>query len=198
MNAFFWPENKRKSNLRDLRVLLCKISFCYKVNLSTAVSGSQINFSNISNFNASNRVQRESRLLTTKQPSTATVTMTMTTSMSTTTMTMTTTTTAMTMTSTIATTTITTTPTLTTITTTTATTAAVAAVATTAAAVTVGKERLRGTSVSSNESVGEVTTRRSVRQNTASPLATPASNTRGASKSSDDINRRKTRSGAGT
>lgn len=66
------------------------------------------------------------------------------------------------------------------------------------AAVTVGKERLRGTSVSSNESVGEVTTRRSVRQNTASPLATPASNTRGASRSSDDINRRKTRSGAGT
>ncbi|XP_018054840.1 PREDICTED: uncharacterized protein LOC108691560 isoform X2 [Atta colombica] len=143
-----------------------------------------------------NRVQRESRLLTTKQPSTATVTMTMTTSMSTTTMTMTTTT-AMTMTSTIATTPITTTPTLTTISTT-ATTAAVTAVATTAAAVTIGKERLRGTSVSSNESVGEVTTRRSVRQNTASPLATPASNTRGASKSSDDINRRKTRSGAVT
>lgn len=86
-----------------------------------------------------NRVQRESRLLTTKQPSTAT----------------------------------------------TATTA-----------VTVGKDRLRATSVSSNESLGEVTTRRSVRQNTASPLATPASNTRGASRSSDDINRRKTRSGA--
>jgi len=72
-----------------------------------------------------------------------------------------------------------------------------AVVATTTAAVTVGKERLRGTSVSSNESVGEVTTRRSVRQNTASPLATPASNTRGASRTSDDINRRKTRSGAG-
>jgi len=138
------------------------------VNLSTAVSGSQINFSNILNFNASNRVQRESRLLTTKQPNTATVTMTATT----------------------------TTSTLTTITT--ATTTAVAAVTTAATAVTVGKERLRGTSVSSNESVGEVTTRRSVRQNTASPLATPASNTRGASKSSDDINRRKTRSGAGT
>ncbi|XP_032679734.1 uncharacterized protein LOC116848066 isoform X3 [Odontomachus brunneus] len=86
-----------------------------------------------------NRVQRESRLLTTKQPSATT---------------------------------------------------------TATAAVTVGKERLRGTSVSSNESVGEVTTRRSVRQNTASPLATPASNTRGASRSSDDINRRKTRSGA--
>ncbi|XP_014469463.1 PREDICTED: uncharacterized protein LOC106741710 isoform X2 [Dinoponera quadriceps] len=87
-----------------------------------------------------NRVQRESRLLTTKQPSTTTAT---------------------------------------------------------TATVTVGKERLRGTSVSSNESIGgEVTTRRSVRQNTASPLATPASNTRGASRSSDDINRRKTRSGA--
>ncbi|XP_024876013.1 uncharacterized protein LOC112457301 isoform X1 [Temnothorax curvispinosus] len=139
-----------------------------------------------------NRVQRESRLLTTKQPSTATVMTT------TTTMTTSTTTTAMT-TMTITTATITTTPTLTTITTittATATTAAVATVATATAAVTVGKERLRGTSVSSNESVGEVTTRRSVRQNTASPLATPASNTRGASKSSDDINRRKTRSGA--
>lgn len=133
---------KRKEFVRDLRALLHKISFCYfKASLSTAVSGSQINSSNISNFNASNRVQRESRLLTTKQPSATT---------------------------------------------------------TATAAVTVGKERLRGTSVSSNESVGEVTTRRSVRQNTASPLATPASNTRGASRSSDDINRRKTRSGAGT
>lgn len=60
-----------------------------------------------------------------------------------------------------------------------------------------GKERLRGTSVSSNESVGEIPTRRSVRQNTASPLATPAGNTRGASRSVDDVNRRKTRSGAG-
>lgn len=87
----------------------------------------------------------------------------------------------------------TTTTTMTTMTTTTTMTAAVAATV----AATVGKERLRGTSVSSNESVGEVTTRRSVRQNTASPLATPASNTRGASRTSDDINRRKTRSGAG-
>ncbi|XP_011694202.1 PREDICTED: putative mediator of RNA polymerase II transcription subunit 26 isoform X2 [Wasmannia auropunctata] len=160
---------------------------------------------NISTFNASNRVQRESRLLTTKQPNTATVTMTTTTT-STTTMTATTTatTTAMTTSTVAATTTITTTPTLTTVTTittataTTATTAAVATVAAAAAAVTGGKERLRGTSVSSNESVGEVATRRSVRQNTASPLATPASNTRGASKSTDDINRRKTRSGAVT
>ncbi|CAD1477627.1 unnamed protein product, partial [Heterotrigona itama] len=106
-----------------------------KTNTSTTVSGSQINSSNISNFNASNRVQRESRLLTTKQPNTTTV-------------------------------------------------------------VPVGKERLRGTSVSNNESLGEVTTRRSVRQNTASPLATPASNTRGASRSTEDITRRKTRSGA--
>ncbi|XP_011335997.2 uncharacterized protein LOC105278539 isoform X2 [Ooceraea biroi] len=176
-----------------------------------------------------NRVQRESRLLTTKQPSTTVTTVT-------TTMTPTTTTTAMTVTTTIATTvtmttTVTATPvstpttatpmttpttaTMTTSTTTatatatgvaTTTTAAVAtaatttitAVATTTATITVGKERLRGTSVSSNESVGEVTTRRSVRQNTASPLATPASNTRGASRSSDDINRRKTRSGAAT
>ncbi|XP_071861221.1 uncharacterized protein isoform X2 [Bombus fervidus] len=108
-----------------------------KTNTSTTVSGSQINSSNISNFNASNRVQRESRLLTTKQPNTTTV-------------------------------------------------------------VTAGKERLRGTSVSNNESLGEVTTRRSVRQNTASPLATPASNTRGASRSTEDITRRKTRSGAVT
>ncbi|XP_012146297.1 uncharacterized protein LOC100875083 isoform X3 [Megachile rotundata] len=108
-----------------------------KTNTSTTVSGSQINSSNISNFNASNRVQRESRLLTTKQPSTTAV-------------------------------------------------------------VTAGKERLRGTSASSNESLGEVTTRRSVRQNTASPLATPASNTRGASRSTEDITRRKTRSGAVT
>ncbi|KZC12186.1 Nuclear receptor coactivator 6 [Dufourea novaeangliae] len=108
-----------------------------KTNTSTTVSGSQINSSNISNFNASNRVQRESRLLTTKQPSTTAV-------------------------------------------------------------VTAGKERLRGTSASSNESLGEVTTRRSVRQNTASPLATPASNTRGATRSTEDITRRKTRSGAGT
>ncbi|XP_031847419.2 uncharacterized protein LOC116433451 isoform X1 [Nomia melanderi] len=108
-----------------------------KTNTSTTVSGSQINSSNISNFNASNRVQRESRLLTTKQPSTTTV-------------------------------------------------------------VTAGKERLRGTSASSNESLGEVTTRRSVRQNTASPLATPASNTRGATRSTEDITRRKTRSGAVT
>lgn len=131
-----------EKSARDLRLLLRKISFCYfRASPSIPVSGSQINSSNISNFNASNRVQRESRLLTTKQPSTAT----------------------------------------------TATTA-----------ITVGKERLRGTSVSSNESVGEVTTRRSVRQSTASPLATPASNTRGASRSSDDINRRKTRSGTGT
>ncbi|XP_026674727.1 uncharacterized protein LOC108631503 isoform X2 [Ceratina calcarata] len=106
-----------------------------KTNTSTTVSGSQINSSNISNFNASNRVQRESRLLTTKQPGTAAV-------------------------------------------------------------VAAGKERLRGTSVSSNESLGEVTTRRSVRQNTASPLATPASNTRGASRSTEDVTRRKTRSGA--
>lgn len=67
----------------------------------------------------------------------------------------------------------------------------------TTAVVTAGKERLRGTSASSNESLGEVTTRRSVRQNTASPLATPASNTRGASRSTEDITRRKTRSGAG-
>lgn len=104
-----------------------------KTNTSTTVSGSQINSSNISNFNASNRVQRESRLLTTKQPNTTTV-------------------------------------------------------------VPAGKERLRGTS--NNESLGEVTTRRSVRQNTASPLATPASNTRGASRSTEDITRRKTRSGA--
>ncbi|XP_043516122.1 uncharacterized protein LOC122531903 isoform X3 [Frieseomelitta varia] len=104
-----------------------------KTNTSTTVSGSQINSSNISNFNASNRVQRESRLLTTKQPNTTTV-------------------------------------------------------------VPIGKERLRGTS--NNESLGEVTTRRSVRQNTASPLATPASNTRGASRSTEDITRRKTRSGA--
>ena len=51
--------------------------------------------------------------------------------------------------------------------------------------------------MSSNESIGEVTTRRSVRQSTASPLATPASNTRGASRSMEDVNRRKTRSGAG-
>ncbi|XP_017762431.1 PREDICTED: uncharacterized protein LOC108552415 isoform X2 [Eufriesea mexicana] len=108
-----------------------------KTNTSTTVSGSQINSSNISNFNASNRVQRESRLLTTKQPNTTTVT-------------------------------------------------------------TAGKERLRGTSVSNNESLGEVTTRRSVRQNAASPLATPASNTRGASRSTEDITRRKTRSGAVT
>ncbi|XP_078044855.1 uncharacterized protein LOC144474144 isoform X1 [Augochlora pura] len=108
-----------------------------KTNTSTTVSGSQINSSNISNFNASNRVQRESRLLTTKQPNTTTV-------------------------------------------------------------VTAGKERLRGTSASSNESLGEVTTRRSVRQNTASPLATPASNTRGATRSTEDITRRKTRSGAVT
>ncbi|XP_043516121.1 uncharacterized protein LOC122531903 isoform X2 [Frieseomelitta varia] len=106
-----------------------------KTNTSTTVSGSQINSSNISNFNASNRVQRESRLLTTKQPNTTTV-------------------------------------------------------------VPIGKERLRGTS--NNESLGEVTTRRSVRQNTASPLATPASNTRGASRSTEDITRRKTRSGAVT
>ncbi|KAF3425033.1 hypothetical protein E2986_03089 [Frieseomelitta varia] len=106
-----------------------------KTNTSTTVSGSQINSSNISNFNASNRVQRESRLLTTKQPNTTTV-------------------------------------------------------------VPIGKERLRGTS--NNESLGEVTTRRSVRQNTASPLATPASNTRGASRSTEDITRRKTRSGADT
>lgn len=67
----------------------------------------------------------------------------------------------------------------------------------TTAIVTAGKERLRGTSISNNESLGEVTTRRSVRQNTASPLATPASNTRGASRSTEDITRRKTRSGAG-
>ncbi|KAM0724871.1 Nuclear receptor coactivator 6 [Formica fusca] len=124
------------------------------------------------------KVQRESRLLTTKQPSTvmATTTATTTTMITVTTMTTTTTTT------------------MTTMTTTTTMTAAVAATV----AATVGKERLRGTSVSSNESVGEVTTRRSVRQNTASPLATPASNTRGASRTSDDINRRKTRSGAVT
>ncbi|KAJ8672715.1 hypothetical protein QAD02_003975 [Eretmocerus hayati] len=61
---------------------------------------------------------------------------------------------------------------------------------------TVVRDRLRGSSVSSNESIGEVTTRRSVRQSTASPLATPAGNTRGASRSMDDVNRRKTRSGA--
>lgn len=123
-------------------------------------------------------MQRESRLLTTKQPSTAMATTTATTTTMITMTTMTTTTTT----------------TMTTITTT--TTSMTAAVAATMA-VTVGKERLRGTSVSSNESVGEVMTRRSVRQNTASPLATPASNTRGASRTSDDINRRKTRSGAG-
>ena len=59
------------------------------------------------------------------------------------------------------------------------------------------KERLRGTSVSSNESVGEMTTRRSVRQSAASPLAAPAGSTRGASRSTiEDVNRRKTRSGA--
>ncbi|XP_053972539.1 uncharacterized protein LOC128873171 isoform X3 [Hylaeus volcanicus] len=68
----------------------------------------------------------------------------------------------------------------------------------TTAVVSAGKERLRGTSASSNESLGEVTTRRSVRQNTASPLATPASNTRGATRSTEDITRRKTRSGAVT
>lgn len=64
---------------------------------------------------------------------------------------------------------------------------------------TLVKERLRGSSVSSNESVEvstTTTTRRSVRQSTASPLATPAGNTRGASRSMEDINRRKTRSGA--
>ncbi|XP_036151298.1 serine-rich adhesin for platelets isoform X2 [Monomorium pharaonis] len=148
-----------------------------------------------------NRVQRESRLLTTKQPSVATVTTTLTTTatVTITATTITTITTTPTVTTTMTTIT-TTTATTTTTTTTTATMAAatVAAVATAAAAVTVGKERLRGTSVSSNESVGEVTTRRSVRQNTASPLAKPASNTRGASKSSDDVNRRKTRSGAVT
>lgn len=49
-----------------------------------------------------------------------------------------------------------------------------------------------------NESLSEMTTRRSVRQSTASPLATPASNTRGAARYADtDVNRRKTRSGAG-
>ncbi|XP_015586595.1 uncharacterized protein LOC107263660 isoform X2 [Cephus cinctus] len=108
-----------------------------KTNTGSAVAVGQTNSSNITNSNASNRAQRESRLLTTKQPATATTG-------------------------------------------------------------TVAKERLRGTSVSSNESVGEVTTRRSVRQSTASPLATPASNTRGASRSVDDVNRRKTRSGAVT
>ncbi|KAL0129031.1 hypothetical protein PUN28_004022 [Cardiocondyla obscurior] len=143
-----------------------------------------------------NRVQRESRLLTTKQPNTATV-MTSTTTVTTTAMTTTATVTA-TVTTTSTVTTMTTLTTVTTVTTATTTPAPVATMASTAAAVTVGKERLRGTSVSSNESVGEVTTRRSVRQNTASPLATPAGNTRGASKSSDDINRRKTRSGAVT
>lgn len=103
----------------------------------TNVAGSQINTASVQNFSASNRVQRESRLLTTKQQPSTTSTL------------------------------------------------------------PVGKERLRGTSVSSNESIGEVTTRRSVRQSTASPLATPASNTRGASRSLEDVNRRKTRSGAG-
>ncbi|XP_066580892.1 serine-rich adhesin for platelets-like isoform X2 [Prorops nasuta] len=107
-----------------------------KTNSNVAVPGNQINSSNISNFNVTNRVQRESRLLTTKQPSTT-------------------------------------------------------------ATVTIGKERLRGTSVSGGESTTEVTTRRSVRQNAPSPLATPASNTRGASRTTEDINRRKTRSGAG-
>ncbi|XP_015124832.1 uncharacterized protein LOC107046674 [Diachasma alloeum] len=108
-----------------------------KTTLSTPVSGSQLNSTNVSNFNTSSRVQRESRLLTTKQPGNINSTI-------------------------------------------------------------VGKERLRGTSVSSNESVGEVTTRRSVRQSAVSPLATPASNTRGASRSIEDVNRRKTRSGAVT
>ncbi|XP_057329904.1 putative mediator of RNA polymerase II transcription subunit 26 isoform X1 [Microplitis mediator] len=106
-----------------------------KSTLSTPVGG-QLNSSNVSNFNAT-RVQRESRLLTTKQPGNVN-------------------------------------------------------------SLSVGKERLRGTSVSSNESVGEVTTRRSVRQSAVSPLATPASNTRGASRSMEDVNRRKTRSGAVT
>ncbi|XP_063982184.1 uncharacterized protein LOC135165131 isoform X2 [Diachasmimorpha longicaudata] len=108
-----------------------------KTTLSSSVSGSQLNSTNVSNFNTSSRVQRESRLLTTKQPGNINSTI-------------------------------------------------------------VGKERLRGTSVSSNESVGEVTTRRSVRQSAVSPLATPASNTRGASRSMEDVNRRKTRSGAVT
>ncbi|XP_011296708.1 uncharacterized protein [Fopius arisanus] len=105
--------------------------------LSTPVSGSQLNSTNVSNFNASSRLQRESRLLTTKQPGNINST-------------------------------------------------------------TVGKERLRGPSVSTNEPVGEVTTRRSVRQSAVSPLATPACNTRGASRSMEDVNRRKTRSGAVT
>ncbi|XP_048506552.1 uncharacterized protein LOC105686833 isoform X4 [Athalia rosae] len=106
-----------------------------KLNSSGTATG-QIISSNTSNTaNATNRVHRESRLLTTKQPTSGT-------------------------------------------------------------SVSTGKERLRGTSVSSNESIGEIPTRRSVRQNTASPLATPAGNTRGASRSVDDVNRRKTRSGA--
>lgn len=103
--------------------------------MSTSVTGSQLN-SHVSNFNASSRVQRESRLLTTKQPGNVN-------------------------------------------------------------SLTVGKERLRGTSAASNETVSEITTRRSVRQSTVSPLATPASNTRGASRSMEDVNRRKTRSAAG-
>ncbi|XP_046413469.1 uncharacterized protein LOC124176345 isoform X1 [Neodiprion fabricii] len=109
-----------------------------KMIASGLVMGGQIISSNTSNTsNAINRVQRESRLLTTKQPPSG-------------------------------------------------------------ASASTGKERLRGTSVSSNESIGEIPTRRSVRQNTASPLATPAGNTRGASRSVDDVNRRKTRSGAVT
>ena len=111
-----------------------------RTNSGSSVAGSQVNSGNVANYNVSNRVQRESRLLTTKQP------------------------------------------------------AGIAAIN----ATSLGKERLRGTSVSSNESVGgEVTTRRSVRQSAASPLATPASNTRGASRTMEDVNRRKTRSGAG-
>ncbi|XP_043278551.1 serine-rich adhesin for platelets-like isoform X2 [Venturia canescens] len=109
-----------------------------KLNSSSSMPGGQVNAGNMGNFNAINRGQRESRLLTTKQQPGGIVGNT----------------------------------------------------------VTMGKERLRGTSVSSNESIGEVTTRRSVRQSAASPLATPASNTRGASRTMDDVNRRKTRSGA--
>lgn len=108
-----------------------------KASLSTPVTGSQLNSSNVSSFNSSNRVHREGRLLTTKQPGNVN-------------------------------------------------------------SISIVKERLRGTTVTSNETVGEVTTRRSVRQSTVSPLATPASNTRGASRSMEDVNRRKTRSGAVT
>lgn len=119
-----------------MNVLICLT--CFRSAVSSALTGGQIH-SNMQNLGASNRAQRESRLLTTKQqqPNSATS--------------------------------------------------------------VVGKERLlRGTTVpSTNETTTEVMTRRSVRQSAASPLATPASNTRGASRSMEDVNRRKTRSGAG-